>query len=137
LFQLLKAHEDKFSYADPTDGSLPGQKSKDAAAMDEQIKSLLGETRYAEYKRASNPQFQELYQFTQQFDLPPETAAAIFDRHQQNLKELQQYSTLSPEQQQQQARRLEGEMESLLRDKLGEKAYTLFEERGFHHCLGN
>ncbi len=29
LFQLLKAHEDKFSYADPGDDSLPEQKWKD------------------------------------------------------------------------------------------------------------
>ncbi len=105
--------------------------------MDEQIKSLLGDTRYAEYKRANNPQFQELYQFTQQFDLPAETAAAILDRHQQMQNELRQYSTLSPDQQQQQLTRLQGEMDSMLRDKLGDKAYTLFQERGVEHWLGN
>ncbi|MGZ4962264.1 MAG: hypothetical protein ACXWBP_05980 [Limisphaerales bacterium] len=137
LFQLMKAHEDKFSYADPADVSLPEQKSKDAAAVDEQIKSLLGDTRYAEYKRASNPQYQELYGLTQQFDLPADTAAAIFDRRQQMQKELSQYSTLSPDQQQQQVTRLQGEMDSMLRDKLGDKAYALLRERGIEHWLGN
>jgi len=137
LFQLLKAHEDKFIYADPGDVSLPEQKSKDEAAMNEQIKGLLGDTRYEEFKRANNPQYQELYQFTQEFDLPTDTAAAIFDRRQQMQKELGQYSTLNPDQQQQQTMRLQGEMDSMLRDKLGDKAYTLLRERGIEQRLGN
>lgn len=137
LFQLLKVHEDKFSYADPGDNSLPEQKWQDRAAVEQQIKSLLGDTRYAEYQRASNPHFQELYQLTQQFDLPSETAAAIFDRHQQMLNELSQYSTLSPDEQQQQLTRLQAEMNSMLREKLGDKAYTVFEARGVEHWLGN
>ncbi len=137
LFQLLKTHEDKFSYADPGDESGPEQKWKDRVAVDEQIKSLLGDARYAEYKRASNPQYQQLYQLTQQFDLPAETAAAIFDRHQQMQNELRQYSTLSPEQQQQQLQRMQGEMDSMLRDKLGDKAYTAFQAAGVEHWLGN
>jgi hypothetical protein len=137
LFQLLKAHQDKFSYADPADASLPEQKAKDAAVVDEQIKSLLGDTRYAEYKRASDSQYQELYGLTQQFDLPTDTAAAIFDRHQRMQKELSQYSTLSPDQQQQRVTLLQGEMDSMLREKLGDKAYMLLRERGIEHWLGN
>ncbi len=137
LFQLLKAHDDKFSYADPSDNSLPDQKSKDQAATEEQIKSLLGDTRYAEYRRATNPQYQQLYQLTQQFDLPAETAAAIFDRQQQMQNELKQYSSLSPDQQQQQLTRMQQEMESLLRDKLGDKAYAAAQAAGVEHWLGN
>jgi hypothetical protein len=137
LFQLLKPLEDKFSYVDAGDDSLQEQKWHDKTGVDAQIKSLLGDARYADYQRAGNPQFQELYRLTQQFDLPGDTAAAIFDQHHQMQSQLGQLSSLTPDQRQDQLSRMQSELDSLLRSKLGEQAYAVFQARGVEYWLPN
>ncbi|MGZ4963402.1 MAG: hypothetical protein ACXWKG_07035 [Limisphaerales bacterium] len=137
LFNLLKSYDQKVAYTDPTDPAIQQRRQLDRAAVEDQIKNLLGDARYAEYRRASNPQFQELFRLTQQFDLPADTAGAIFDRHQQMQVALNQPSTLTPEQQQEQLARMQSEMDTMLRNKLGDDAYTRFQARGIEHWLGN
>src|SRR5262249_13321504 len=42
--------------------------------MNEQIQAALSPTRYSEYLRASNPEFQQLYRIAQRENVPAETA---------------------------------------------------------------
>jgi hypothetical protein len=46
--------------------------------LDERIKSVLGEERLTEFKRAQDPRFQEIMRVANRFDLPRDTAVNIF-----------------------------------------------------------
>lgn len=137
LFSVLKTYDQKFAYSDPTDSEAQQQRQLDRAAVENQIKNSLGEARYADYRRANNPQFQELYRLTQQFDLPGDTAAAIFDRHQQMQGQLPQLASLNDDQRQAQLNQMQSELDTLLQQKLGNQAYAAFRARGIEHWLGN
>ncbi len=47
--------------------------------LDEQVKGALGDDRFAEFKRASDPRFQEIYRVAGRYDLPPEVAVRVYE----------------------------------------------------------
>jgi hypothetical protein len=81
IFALQKASDDKLGInssvgASPTDFAA----QRDAQMqVDAQIKTLLGDARYAEYKRASDPDYKRLYQIANRLDLPVQKAVEAYD----------------------------------------------------------
>ena len=47
--------------------------------LDEQVKGLLGGDRFGEFKRASDPRFQEIYKVAARYDLPPAVAVRVYE----------------------------------------------------------
>ncbi len=73
-----------------------------AAPTVDQLKSALGETRYAEFVLASDPDFQRVTHFTREFDLPaatPHEALAVRGRAAEESHRIANHSALGPEQQ--------------------------------------
>ena len=68
------------------------QKARYAAqtALESQIKSALGETRYAEYQRSQDGSYQQLTNLTERFALPKENAVAIYELSKDVQKRAQQ-----------------------------------------------
>lgn len=78
IFKLQQA-----SMAPGTDLAGPGIYTRDAQqarqkaqeAVDQQVKTLLGDARFQEYKRANDPDYRRLYQIASRLQLPHEAAA--------------------------------------------------------------
>jgi hypothetical protein len=47
--------------------------------VDEQVKGVLGEDRFGEFKRASDPQFQEIYRVAMRYNLPQTVAMRVYE----------------------------------------------------------
>jgi hypothetical protein len=140
IFRLRKAHEQKFAFTDAADDSMVGQQNSNQVSTENEIKAFLGETRYHELQRSADSRFHDLYLLTQQFDLPPETAASLYDRHQQMQNEItriQRDPSLNFEQKDEALRRFQGQLEIILRQSLGSEAYAQFQTRSIETYLGN
>lgn len=53
-------------------------RSAEAAQLQKDFKAALGDQRYADFQRAQNGEFQQLYSFTRREGLPPEVATQVF-----------------------------------------------------------
>jgi hypothetical protein len=99
---------------------------------EEQIKALLGETRYAEYERAQDPAYQELTQLGQRYGLSKEsiergyTALSQFRAQQERIED---NDDLSAEQQEAALKALRVQLEKNLTDTFGEKAARAFKRQ--------
>jgi hypothetical protein len=82
IFQAKQAFDDKYSYQNM--GSFLGadaMKERNAAQqqMGEQLKTALGEQRYADYVRSSDREFQSISRLAQQANLPATAALQVYD----------------------------------------------------------
>ncbi|MFT3868370.1 MAG: hypothetical protein QM715_07720 [Nibricoccus sp.] len=59
------------------------ERTADKKQLDEQIKSALGETRYAEYQRAQDYDYRNAYNLTARLNLPVENANAVYEMKQE------------------------------------------------------
>ena len=55
------------------------KREEDQKRLNTQIKTILGDERYAEYTRAQNPEYQQLVTASKRLALPPETARQVYD----------------------------------------------------------
>jgi hypothetical protein len=63
------------------------------------VKSLLGSERFAGYQRAQDPNFREIFAFSQQNSLPPSAAVKVYESRQnasEQADEIQKDGSLSP-----------------------------------------
>src|SRR6185295_7669720 len=67
VYRLQKAFDDQ--YADTAGGKdTAKQRNQAQKQLESQIRSTLGEQRYAEYRRAQDPDYQELFQLTKNYN---------------------------------------------------------------------
>lgn len=84
LFQLQKTFDDQFNAAfnasDENAMEIRARAEQEAqAALEAETQRALGPERYAEYQRTQDPDYRTLRQMTERFNLPGETANAIYD----------------------------------------------------------
>jgi len=79
IYKLRKPYDDARIAEMPERGGLPvGQVQAAKEALDQQIKNLLGESRFADYDRIDDYGFQQLYKTTQKAGLPSTVAVSAF-----------------------------------------------------------
>ena len=74
------------------------QQNAQAANFTAQVKNLLGAEQFADYQRAQDGNFREIFAFSQQNNLPKQAAIAVYDSRQmasQQAAEIQNDGTLS------------------------------------------
>lgn len=138
LFRNLKKHQDEFAYTNPNDEQSAQQNRAGLDQVNEQIKTQLGEQRYAEYQRAQGYEFQNLYWLTQQYDLPEESAIKIFEANKsarQRLEKLQSNVSLNEEQKAAGLRQLQEELQATIKNSLSDSAFRYFQRGGNAHWL--
>lgn len=79
IFEMQKAVEEKFAFANANNESVQQQKAAAEKEIQDTLKRQLGDARYAEYQRAQNPDFRSACVFTEVYELPTSTAQAIFE----------------------------------------------------------
>jgi hypothetical protein len=101
------------------------------AKFQDQLKTALGDDQYAQYQRAGNQQFQDLYNVTERYGLPDDAAAQAFQIQQTALVQAQQVSedpNLSPEARQSALAAIEQETERTLSGTLGANAFSTYKQ---------
>jgi hypothetical protein len=134
LFKARHAVDEELNYAnvDITNPEANRKRSADAQrALQETVKSILGEQRYADYQRSRDGQFRNLARLAQETGLPSETAIKAWDvqrlaRDESNR--LRSNPDLTPEQRDQSMRQMQAELDAAMTQLLGKEAFDRFQQ---------
>ena len=135
LFGLQKSFEAKWPQGapPPLDLERRAEWEQARAELEAGVRDKLGETRYAEYVRAQDPDFRELAVVSARFQLAGEAAGQVYEYKQAVLEELGRLdanNTLTPEQRQAARRAMSIETERAVQGVLGEKPYRAYLRSG-------
>jgi hypothetical protein len=119
----------------------PGLSDEDRARLSQaadsrfqdQLKAALGDDQFAQYQRAGNEQFQDLYNVAERYGLPEDVAVQAFQIQQTALAQAKQVSedpNLSPEARQSALTAIEQETERTLSGTLGANAFSTYKQLG-------
>lgn len=123
IFKLQSDLDAKFGNLSPgVSPDVMRARSDAQRAMNEEIKTALGEARYADYQRASDYNYRRTTQLVARLNLPPETANDLYALQQSTqarLNELRRAPTNNPQERFAQISALSAETETTLLTKLG------------------
>jgi hypothetical protein len=97
--------------------------------MEQQLKNLLGETRYADYARAQDWTYQSIYRVAERQGLPKDAAVKVYEMKQiaeEQASKVRQDNALTPEQRQRALEGIRSETENSVRAVFGEKGFEAF-----------
>jgi len=101
--------------------------------LDEQLKGVLGEDRFGEFKRASDPRFQEIYRVAGRYDLPQSVAVRVYgirDAAEQEANRLRQDTGLGGDQRQAALETIEQEAERAIAADFGANGLRTYKRYG-------
>jgi hypothetical protein len=130
---------EEFDFADPAYHRAREQAEQQ---MNQQLESILGEERFADYQLSRNPHYRDLHALGERFELPSESVNEMFDLWQiseQQVDQVHGNPELDPEQRHQVLRAMRQELESEAQQILGEAAFHNYRSRGgewIHHMFG-
>jgi len=134
LYKKRKAYDDEYGNAFGGGLNLKGEEKekKDAAkkALDESIKTQLGDARYADFKRGEDYAYQSMYRVADREGLGKEAAVKVYDMKQAaeaQAKQLREDKALTGEQRTAALRAIREETEKSVKAVLGEKGFTSLE----------
>lgn len=99
--------------------------------MEEQLRTMFGEQRYAEYQRSRDWQYRNLTQLARANGLPPDTANKAYDMNQlamQEASKIRSQPDLSREQRDAMLQQMQAELDSTMGKLLGPEVYTRFQQ---------
>jgi hypothetical protein len=136
IFAAKKKFDDEFGAfgGEPSEKAEQEKKAAAKKEMENQLKGTLGESRFAEYERAQDWNFQQLYRITERNGLPKESAIKVHDMKkaaEDEAKKLRADKSLTSEQRTAALQGIRAETESSMRTVLGEKAYTSYEKQAY------
>jgi hypothetical protein len=132
IYKIRKEREDDYIY-DPDDQVLRDNREKNVAEIDRQVKEIVGEQRFNEYKRSQDYTYKELVRTLARNELPPEIAGNVYDMKkaaEDAAKRLQQDDTLTPEQRKEALTTIRTETETAVSAKMGDKAFKAYKRSG-------
>lgn len=100
---------------------------------DEALKTQFGEERYAEFKRAQDGNFREIFQVAERYGLPRETAVQVDELRrvaQENMNRVRNNTALGAEQRQEMIRAIQEETRAAMTQAFGERAARTYERNG-------
>ncbi len=144
LYKKRKAYDDEYGNAFGGGLNLKGEEKekRDAAkkALDESIKTQLGDARYTEYKRGEDFAFQAMYRVADREGLGKEAAVKVYDMKQAaeaQVKQLREDKALTGERRTAALRAVREETEKSVKAVLGEKGMTSLERNNGAWWLRN
>lgn len=91
LYDLQKAVDDRYAFANIDDPAVQAEKEALQAKVDDAVRVQLGEQRYGDYRQAQSPDYRNACLFTELYELPSSAASSIYEiqqiaqRERQNL----------------------------------------------------
>jgi hypothetical protein len=136
IFNLRKAREDDLAYAyDPEDKAAQDRRRKAVEDVDAQIKSMLGDARFEEYKRAQDYSYKELARLASRHELPAEVAVTVYDMKkvaEDAARKVREDRSLSTEQRKEALQAIRTETEASVAAQIGEKGMKSYQRSGGH-----
>lgn len=129
IYQRQKAIDAAFAYQDLSDPSVRTAKAAAEKQMEDEMYSTLGQSRMADYQTVKNPDYREVFVFSERFDLPDAVSQSLVATRsvaEQQREQLLANANLSDETKAQGLRAIQAETEKTLRQTLGEKAYAAY-----------
>ncbi|MEO5802093.1 MAG: hypothetical protein ABIR24_01075 [Verrucomicrobiota bacterium] len=79
IFQLKKTFDDQFGFSrDGSDDAVREERKLAQQKLDEQLRATLGEERFHDYQLSQDERFRDIYDFTQRYNLPRQTADTVY-----------------------------------------------------------
>ena len=140
VFKLRAAHDEQFSPMGMINATEAEQKERREAEklLNESIKQVLGETRYAEYERAQDFQYQQLARIVRNAELDTGVANQVYDMKkiaEQQASRVRSDSSLTAEQRRAALTAIRAETERSLQETMGAKGWDLYNRPGNIHWL--
>ena len=131
LFKARHAIDEEFNTGLPNDPDSARKRAEARRMLEESMKSVLGEQRYADYQRSRDSQFRNLARLAQETGLSSETAIKAWDvqrlaRDESN--KLRANPDLPPEQRDQMMRQMQAELDATMTQLLGKEAFDRFQQ---------
>lgn len=132
IFKLRKSLDDQFSSIEGDDKLAQEQRRLAQNATDSQIKSLLGEDRFNEYKMAQSDDYRNIYQVTQRYDLPKDVAKNVYDMRkavETERRKVEQNQNFTPDQKKEILQAMQQKTEQAVQQAMGEKGFNYYKKR--------
>lgn len=133
LYELRKTFDDALSKLksphDDTSSQITSLSSREQAqaAFDQEAQKLLGAARYEEFQRIQNPQFQEMVEWSEQFEADPQAASKLFSIRktaEEEIEKLLHNSNINPTALDTTLRLIREETESAVAETLGKSSIS-------------
>lgn len=124
-------HEDLAGYYDQEDKVARDRREKAMKETDEQIKALLGEERFALYKRSPDWNYRQLVRIAERQELPRENVDKVYDMKKEvedSAAKIRSNSELTQAQKTEALKNLRADTEKGITDSLGEKGWKRYKE---------
>ncbi len=135
IFKLKKSYDDEYGLAGQMGALDKTEREKQDAAkkvLDGQIKTLLGDQRYADYERAQDYAYQGIYRVTERNGLSQEDAVKVYDMKkaaEQQAKQVRQDQSLSADQRTTVLQGIRTETENSIKAVFGDKAWESYRKQ--------
>jgi hypothetical protein len=131
-YQQFAAADGGLNRNDPDYAAKLAEQKEARRQRDEAVKTLLGEERFADYQRAGDSGYQQIYQVAERYQLPRETAAQVDDVRKAALeaaKQVRGNSALSNEERLAALQQIQLETSAALNQTFGSRAAATYQER--------
>lgn len=136
LFQLQRAFDDQYQSpmlaGAPTEAQrqMMMQRAEAQNQLTEQIKTTLGDQRYADYQRSIDYNYQQTSKLVSRLELPPETTNQVYAVQQEMQQRLRTLGTLPPADRNAQLESLSAEAQAKITSALGQRGYEAYKQYG-------
>lgn len=141
IFKLAKAYDDQFKpMARSTDKTEREQAETARKEMEAQIKTLLGDARYAEYKRAQDWTYKGIAKVAERNGLAKDAAVKVYDMKniaEEQAQKVRGDKSLNKEQRHAALRGIRAETENSIRTVFGDKAFASYQQQDSAFWLKN
>ena len=131
IFDVRKQFDDQYGLYGMA-AATPAERDKWRAAQEEmntEIKTALGDTRYAEYQRSQDYDYQTMYRVVDKYDLPKDAAVKVYDMKnaaQTEAAKVRSDSSLTKEQRTTALQGIRTETEKAIHTVFGDKAWNSY-----------
>lgn len=134
IYEYMQPLDDKFSISrrnpDPVDTEFTAARGQAEKDLEQHIRNVLGEDRYAEFERTRDPAYRNLKQIGAEMELPQESILQAYQaqrQFQEEAKKIMQDPGLSPEQRMQSMEGLRVQAEQQAQQIFGDKAAQIMQ----------
>jgi len=132
IYRLRKPLDDQFD-AGPMrsdSGESSAQRAQAFQQYEQQLKSVLGEARYAEYQRSKDPQYRSFTRLGQEAGVAKESLVKAYEAQkvtQTEAARVRADANLGPDRRQQALKTLQDELDQTMRQLLGERGFQVWQ----------
>src|SRR5688572_1872597 len=131
IFRLRQQVDDAMMDLQGNDPEANRKRMEAHQQMDQELRTMLGEQRYAEYQRSRDWQYRNLTRLARDNGLPPDTAGKAYDMTQLAMQEasrIRSQRDLPREERDAQLKQMQAELDGAMGKLLGPEVYTRFQQ---------